>query len=102
MFKFKQFEIHDELSAMKIGTDGVLLGAWADVASDCRILDMGTGTGLIAIMAAQHNADARIVAYEIFCIGFLRMYLWVAFTSRDWIRRMPRMRKRLRRSARIC
>ena len=50
---------------MKIGTDGVLLGAWADVASDCRILDMGTGTGLIAIMAAQRNAEARIVAVDI-------------------------------------
>ena len=65
MFQFKHFTIEDAESAMKIGTDGVLLGAWADVASDCRILDMGTGTGLIAIMAAQRNAEARIVAVDI-------------------------------------
>ena len=50
---------------MKIGTDGVLLGAWADVASDCRIFDMGTGSGLIAIMSAQRNTDAEIVAIDI-------------------------------------
>ncbi|MEE1148658.1 MAG: methyltransferase [Alistipes sp.] len=65
MFRFKHFTIEDEHTAMKIGTDGVLLGAWADIASDCRILDMGTGTGLIAIMAAQRNAEARIVAVDI-------------------------------------
>lgn len=45
MFRFKQFEIRDELSAMKIGTDGVLLGAWADVGEATTILDVGTGTG---------------------------------------------------------
>ncbi|MBO5820528.1 MAG: methyltransferase [Alistipes sp.] len=65
MFRFKHFTIEDEHTAMKIGTDGVLLGAWADVASDCRILDMGTGSGLIAIMSAQRNTDAEIVAIDI-------------------------------------
>lgn len=65
MFRFKQFSISDERSAMKIGTDGVLLGAWADVEGDRRILDVGTGTGLIALMLAQRNADARIVGVDI-------------------------------------
>ena len=65
MFRFKQFEIHDELSAMKIGTDGVLLGAWADVEGDVRILDVGTGTGLVALMLAQRNHDAQIVGIDI-------------------------------------
>lgn len=65
MFRFKQFSISDERSAMKIGTDGVLLGAWADVEGDRRILDVGTGTGLIALMLAQRNASARIVGVDI-------------------------------------
>lgn len=50
---------------MKIGTDGVLLGAWADIESDSRILDVGTGTGLIALMLAQRNASADIVGVDI-------------------------------------
>lgn len=65
MFKFKQFEIHDELSAMKIGTDGVLLGAWVDVADAHSILDVGTGTGLVAIMCAQRNAVAHVHGIDI-------------------------------------
>ena len=65
MFQFKHFEIHDELSAMKIGTDGVLLGAWADVAEAESILDVGTGTGLVAIMCAQRNAKAQIHGIDI-------------------------------------
>ena len=65
MFRFKQFEIHDELSAMKIGTDGVLLGAWVDIADARHILDVGTGTGLVAIMCAQRNAQARVHGIDI-------------------------------------
>ena len=65
MFRFKQFEIHDELSAMKIGTDGVLLGAWADVAEARSILDVGTGTGLVAIMCAQRNEHAMVHGIDI-------------------------------------
>ena len=65
MFQFKRFTIDDAHTAMKIGTDGVLLGAWADVAGDSDILDMGTGSGLIAIMAAQRNPKAHIVAIDI-------------------------------------
>ncbi len=50
-FKFKQFEIHQDRCAMKVGTDGVLLGAWASGGK--RILDIGSGTGLISLMMAQ-------------------------------------------------
>lgn len=50
---------------MKVGTDGVLLGAWADIEDDKSILDIGTGSGIIALMAAQRNAKARITAIDI-------------------------------------
>ena len=65
MFQFKQFAVADELCAMKVGTDGVLMGAWADVEGDSRILDLGTGSGLIALMLAQRNSEAEILALDI-------------------------------------
>ncbi|MEI8112745.1 MAG: methyltransferase [Bacteroidia bacterium] len=64
-FQFKQFRIIQERSAMKVGMDGVLLGAWTDTSAAERILDIGTGTGLIALMMAQKNSSARIDAVEI-------------------------------------
>ena len=63
-FTFKQFAICQERCAMKVGTDGVLLGAWARVGHCQRILDMGTGTGLVALMAAQRSM-ADIVAIDL-------------------------------------
>lgn len=50
---------------MKVGTDGVLLGAWANLDHAKRLLDIGTGTGLIAIMAAQRNSELLADAIEI-------------------------------------
>lgn len=63
-FHFKQFTIWQDQCAMKVGTDGVLLGAWANITNTKRILDVGTGTGLIAIMLAQRSS-AHIDAIEI-------------------------------------
>lgn len=63
-FEFKQFRIEQEKAAMKVGTDGVLLGAWTSVDNTSRILDVGTGTGLIALMLAQ-RCNAAIDAVEI-------------------------------------
>ena len=63
-FQFKQFRIEQERSALKVGTDGVLLGAWCMVHGAKSILDVGTGTGLIALMLAQRS-EAEITAIEI-------------------------------------
>ncbi len=64
-FRFKQFDVYHSRSAMKVGTDAVLLAAWAKVEQATHILDVGTGTGLIAIMCAQRNQCALIDAIEI-------------------------------------
>ncbi len=65
MFSFKEFTIKQERCAMKVGTDGVLLGAWARVDGEERnILDIGSGTGLISIMMAQRSC-ANITGVEI-------------------------------------
>lgn len=64
-FKFKQFTIHHDRCAMKVGTDGVLLGAWTNVQNIKSVLDVGTGSGLIALMLAQRNKDMLINAIDI-------------------------------------
>ncbi len=63
-FKFKQFTVYHDRSSLKVGTDAVLLGAWADITDAKRILDIGTGSGVIALMLAQRSA-AHIDAIDI-------------------------------------
>lgn len=63
-FVFKQFTVCQDRCAMKVGTDGVLLGSWADVSSDRRILDVGCGTGLVALMVAQRS-EAMVDSVEL-------------------------------------
>jgi tRNA1Val (adenine37-N6)-methyltransferase len=69
-FRFKQFKIYQDKCLMKVGTDGILLGAWADVTGAEEILDIGTGTGVIAIMLAQRSEKARIDGVEVDQISF--------------------------------
>ncbi|MDD4632278.1 tRNA1(Val) (adenine(37)-N6)-methyltransferase [Proteiniphilum sp. UBA5510] len=64
-FRFKQFTVYHDQCAMKVGTDGVLLGAWTEAGQSKHILDVGTGTGLIALMMAQRNPGARVTAIDI-------------------------------------
>lgn len=65
-FQFKQFSLEQDQCAMKIGTDGVLLGAWTPIENQTNsILDIGTGTGIIALMLAQRSTANQIDALEI-------------------------------------
>lgn len=64
-FRFKQFTVWHDHCAMKVGTDGVLLGAWTKLDGARRVLDIGTGSGLIALMAAQRCTTAQVTGIDI-------------------------------------
>ena len=65
-FQFKHFSIHQDKTAMKVGTDGVLLGAWTEINPEVfSILDIGAGTGVISLMMAQRSQAELIDAIEL-------------------------------------
>ena len=65
-FSFKNFDVHQDRCAMKIGTDGVLLGAWCPIDNNpFSVLDIGAGTGILSLMLAQRSNAAQIDAIEI-------------------------------------
>jgi tRNA1Val (adenine37-N6)-methyltransferase len=86
VFKFKQFSIIQEKSAMKVGTDGVLLGSWVSCKQANTILDIGCGTGLITLMLAQRNLKSKIVGIEIDVIASQEAKLNV--DNSDWQERI--------------
>lgn len=68
-FRFKRFTVWQDRCAMKVGTDATLLGAWAGLPPNggerLDVLDIGTGTGIIALMLAQRCADACVTGIDI-------------------------------------
>lgn len=64
-FHFRKFSVSQQGAVHPVGTDGVLLGAWADVRGCARVLDVGTGTGIISLMMAQRTEDACITGIDI-------------------------------------
>ena len=64
-FEFKQFKVYHDRSAMKVGTDGCLVGAWSPLPKSGRLLDIGTGCGLIALMAAQREPALEVTGIDI-------------------------------------
>ena len=64
-FAFKQFKVEHDQCAMKVSTDGILLGAWADLSHANTLLDIGTGTGLLALMCKQRAPHLKVSAVEV-------------------------------------
>lgn len=70
IFRFKEFVVDQTHAAMKVGTDAVILGSWTDVVDAESILDIGTGTGILALMLAQRSNASTIDAVEIDEVAF--------------------------------
>lgn len=81
-FQFKEFTIEQDQCAMKIGTDGVLLGAWVPIDNQFSILDLGTGTGVISLILAQRSSAELIEAIEIDGPAFEQAV--TNFENSDW------------------
>ena len=86
VFKFKKFNIIQEKSAMKVGTDAVLLASWVSCNNLTNILDIGCGTGLISLMLAQRNTKSNIIGIEIDKIASKEAKLNI--TNSDWKERI--------------
>lgn len=65
LFRFQHFVVRHDHSSMPVGTDGVLLGAWAPLVGATRVLDIGCGCGLLSLMAAQRAVDASVVGIDV-------------------------------------
>ena len=85
-FQFKQFSIQQNQAAMKVGTDSILLGSWAHIADEFSILDIGTGTGLLALMLAQRSDAETIDAVEIDQDAYVNAV--TNFENSDWADRL--------------
>ena len=86
VFKFKEFSIIQEKSAMKVGTDGVLLGCWVSCVKANNILDIGCGTGLITLMLGQRNLIGNVTGIEIDKIASQEAQLNIS--NSDWKERI--------------
>lgn len=86
LFRFKRFAVSHSQSAIPVGMDGVLIGAWCSVSQALRVLDAGTGCGLIALMCAQRSAEARITAIDIHSPSVEEAVY--NFTTSPWARRL--------------
>lgn len=86
LFQFKQFAVRHARSALPVGFDGVLLGAWVDVAGANRVLDVGTGCGLIALMCTQRNPSCTVDAIDIHAPSVEEAAL--NFTNSPWSDRL--------------
>ena len=82
VFKFKEFSIIQEKSAMKVGTDGVLLGCWVSCKQAKNILDIGCGTGLITLMLGQRNLSSNVTGIEIDKLA--RQEAQLNISNSDW------------------
>ncbi len=86
-FQFKQFYVAHDQCAMKVNTDSIILGAWADMSHCKRILDVGTGSGLLALMAAQRTASScEVQAVEIDKKAYQQAI--ANFTASPWANRL--------------
>lgn len=92
-FKFKQFTVYHDKCAMKVGTDGVLLGAWSDVDDAQNILDIGSGSGLVALMLAQRS-NAQIEAIDISHNAFVQST--ENFSASPWSKRLKAINSSLK------
>lgn len=92
-FHFKQFSIYQNSCGMQVSTDGVMLGAWVNTRQDSRILDIGCGTGLLSLMAAQRFNNARITAIDIAADAVIATRLNVA--NSPWLDRIDVMHQDL-------
>jgi tRNA1Val (adenine37-N6)-methyltransferase len=100
-FKFKQFTVVQDLCAMKVGTDGVLLGAWAPVKdTDEEMLDIGCGSGLIALMLAQRTSKVRITGIDIDAGAVLQSSL--NFLNSPWPEKLRAVHQALHQFAMEC